>query len=386
MLSEEAREALAEVLVDRIEELNAVILTEVGESINKVGKLTPSSAYKLIQDLKYGDSYTNIVRKLKQVTNLNEKEIYKIFEEVAKQDQHFAKQFYEYRNIDFIPYSQNKELQQQVKALATITANTFDNMMKTTAFMTIENGKKVYTPLSKIYQKTLDKAVLSLSQGKDSYQTAMRKTMKELADSGIRTVDYSTGYSRRLDSAVRQNMLDGMRQLSNEVQRQFGEEFDADGIEISVHEYPAPDHEDIQGHQYSIEEFEELNNSLERPISTLNCYHYTFSIVLGVSQSEYTQEQLDKINADNKAGFEFEGKHYTMYEGTQLQRQIETKIRQLKDRQIGARAMEDMEKVGKYQRKITQLTQKYNDLCKISGLSPKRIRMQVSGYRRIKVA
>ena len=377
MLSEEAREALAEVLVDRIEELNAVILTEVGQSINKVGKLTPSSAYKLIQDLKYGDSYTNIVRKLKQVTNLNEREIYKIFEELAKQDQQFAKQFYEYRNVEFIPYAENKELQQQVKALAKITANTFNNMMKTTAFMTIENGKKVYTPLSKIYQKTLDKAVLSLSQGKDSYQTAMRKAMKELADSGIRTVDYSTGYSRRLDSAVRQNMLDGMRQLSNEVQRQFGEEFDADGIEISVHEHPAPDHEDIQGHQYSIEEFEELNNSLERPISTLNCYHYTFSIVLGVSQPEYTQEQLDKINADNKAGFEFEGKHYTMYEGTQLQRQIETKIRQLKDRQIGARAMEDMEEVGKYQRKITQLTQKYNDLCKISGLQPKKTRMQV---------
>ena len=377
MLSEEAREALAEVLVDRIEELNAVILTEVGQSINKVGKLTPSSAYKLIQDLKYGDSYTNIVRKLKQVTNLNEREIYKIFEELAKQDQQFAKQFYEYRNVEFIPYAENKELQQQVKALAKITANTFNNMMKTTAFMTIENGKKVYTPLSKIYQKTVDKAVLSLSQGKDSYQTAMRKAMKELADSGIRTVDYSTGYSRRLDSAVRQNMLDGMRQLSNEVQRQFGEEFDADGIEISVHEHPAPDHEDIQGHQYSIEEFEELNNSLERPISTLNCYHYTFSIVLGVSQPEYTQEQLDKINADNKAGFEFEGKHYTMYEGTQLQRQIETKIRQLKDRQIGARAMEDMEEVGKYQRKITQLTQKYNDLCKISGLQPKKTRMQV---------
>ena len=66
-----------------------------------------------------------------------------------------------------------------------------------------------------------------------------------------------------------------------------------------------------------------------------------------------------------------------MYEGTQLQRQIETKIRQLKDRQIGARSMEDFEEVGKYQRKITQLTQKYNDLCKISGLQPKKTRMQV---------
>ena len=44
-----------------------------------------------------------------------------------------------------------------------------------------------------------------------------------------------------------------------------------------------------------------------------------------------------------------------------------------------------MELVGESQRKITILTHKYNDLCKTSGLLPKKQRMSVSGYVRTKV-
>lgn len=182
------------------------------------------------------------------------------------------------------------------------------------------------------------------------------------------------------------NMLDALKEMSNELQQQFGEEFGADGIEISVHDHPAPDHAPIQGHQYTKEAFEELNASLTRPISTLNCYHYIFSIVLGVSKPEYTQEQLNKINAENQKGFTMDGKHYTLYQGTQLQRRIETQVRQQKDRQIVARAMGDTETVGLCQRRISLLNQKYNELCQVSGLKPKKARMTVSGYQRIKVS
>lgn len=383
MLSEEVIERLAEVLVDRIEELNATILEEVGGAIRKIGTLSPSKAQQLVQTLKYGASYEKIVKKLAEITDLNVKQIEEIFEEVAKRNQMFAKQFYDYRGKDFTPYEQNMALQQQVKAMARLTVDSYMGLSRNSAFMTIENGRKVFTPLSEIYNRTIDKAILSVSQGKEAYNTAMRKTMRELAKNGIRTVDYASGYSRRLDSAVRSNMLEGLRELSNEIQRQFGEEFGADGVEISVHEHPAEDHEDIQGGQYSKEEFEVLNSSLERPISTLNCYHYIFSIVLGVSKPQYSKEQLKNINKDNKEGFEFEGKHYSLYEGTQLQRNIETKIRQFKDRQIGARAMDDMEEVDKCQKNIRMLTSKYNELSKISGLPTKKQRMTVSGYRRV---
>ena len=116
----------------------------------------------------------------------------------------------------------------------------------------------------------------------------------------------------------------------------------------------------------------------------MNCYHYIFSIVLGVSKPEYSQKQLDEINKKNTDGFEFEGKHYTLYEGTQLQRQIETKIRKLKDKHIGAVAVGDIDEAGNCQRKIRQLSSKYNQLAKASGLSTKYDRTQVVGYREIK--
>lgn len=395
MLSEDVKEKMAEQLVDKVEELNATILEEIGNTLRYMGTLTPSQAYKIIQDLKYGGSYQKIIKKLAEVSKLNEKEIYKIFEEIAKDDQNFAKQFYKFRKIDFIPYNRNKELKDQVRAIAKITADQYVNLMKTSAFMTIKNGKKIYTPLSKVYQETLDKAVLDIAQGKESYQQAINRTIQELAESGIQTVDYESGYHRRLDSAVRMNVSDGMRDLSNTLQQQFGEEYKADGVEISVHEHPAPDHANIQGHQYSNEEFAKLQGkrdetgmyiggTLERPIGTMNCYHYIFSIVLGVSKPEYSQKQLDEINKKNTDGFDFEGKHYTLYEGTQLQRQIETKIRKLKDKHIGAVAVGDIDEAGNCQRKIGQLSSKYNQLAKASGLSTKYDRTQVKGYKEIK--
>lgn len=402
MLSDEVMERLAEVLADRIEELNVTILEEIGEMIKKIGTLTPSKAYQLAQTLKYGTSYNKIANKLAEVTNLNVRQIYKIFEEVAKKNQAFAKQFYEYREKDFIPYDENVPLQRQVKAIANLTAQNYINITNAGAFMTIENGHKVYTPISQIYDKCLDKAILSIAEGKEGYYTTMRKTMRELTENGIRTVDYASGYSRRLDSAVRMNTLDGMRQLTNETSIQFGKEFDADGVEITVHDYPAPDHENVQGRQFSHDEYKKLQDGLEatdyngrkitldhdengtyRPISTMNCYHYILNVVLGVNKPLYNQKQLDDIKKRNKDGFEFEGRHYTMYEGTQLQRQIETRVRQFKDRQIGARAMGDMEEVAKCQDKIRILNNKYNQLSKASGLYTRKERMTVSGYRRI---
>ena len=52
----------------------------------------------------------------------------------------------------------------------------------------------------------------------------------------------------------------------------------------------------------------------KRHIGEYNCYHKIFSIVLGVSKPEYTDKQLNDIRESNLSGFDFEGKHYTMYE------------------------------------------------------------------------
>lgn len=394
MISEEIQEKMVEQLIDRIEDLNRDILTEIGKQIKYIGTLTPSQAHKLTQMLMYGENMQKIARKLAQITNLSVNDINKILKQTAIENQEFAKQFYKAKGVKFIPYSENKALQEQIKAISKITANRFKNIINSTGY--VLNNR--FIPIQKIYTEVLDNAILNIMQGKTSYQEEMRQAMKQLAEKGVRVrldkagnptgtkvVDFKSGYTRRVDSQIRMNILDGIKQMSNELQHQFGEEFGADGVEISVHDHPAPDHASIQGHQYSKEEFEKLNNELERPISTYNCYHYVFDIVLGVSEPEYTQEQLDKINADNEKGFMWNGKHYTLYEGAQLQRRIETNVRQLKDRQIVAKAMGDTEIANLCQRKITMLNFKYKQISNISGLKADKKRLTVSGYRRVKV-
>ena len=402
MLSDEVIEKVIERLLVRIEEGNSYILKEIGESIKKVGTLTPTQAHQLVQTLQFGGDYNRITRKLAEITKLNVSDIYKIFEEVAKTDYQFAKQFYDYRNKGYIPWEENKPLQDQVKALAKITANEYVNLTKTLAFATNVNGKIVYTDIAKMYQKVLDRAVLSVAQGKETFNDEMYRVIKELAESGIRTVDYPSGRSMRLDSAVRMQMRGAIRNLHNETQKQFGEEFKADGVEISVHLNPAPDHADAQGRQFSNEEYEKLQDGVDaidykgnvynldhdakngyRPISELNCYHYTFAIVLGVSEPEYTDRQLQQIIDDNNKGFELDGKHYTMYEGSQLQRGLERKIREQKDIQILAKEADNKELIAKSQSNITTLTNKYKELSQASGLPTKADRLRVSGYKRV---
>lgn len=399
MLDEKIIEKLTERLVNRIEQGNTYVLQQIGYAINKFGKINPSGAKQLAQILKYGGNFNKIAKKLAEITNLNIKDIYDIFEEVAKENQLFAKQFYDYKNVNYIPYNKNKELQKQVKALAKVTAKEYSNLSNTLAFASKDsNGNIIYKDLRKAYLDTIDEAVLSISQGKDSFQNQMKKTIRKLGQSGIRTVDYESGYSRRLDSAVRMNIQGALRDMSNELQKQFGEEYGADGIEISVHQNPALDHAPIQGHQFSNEEYVKMQNSepfkdinnkqytaIKRHISEWNCYHYEFAIVIGVNKPSYTEEELQEIINKNEKGFIFEGKHYTNYEGQQLQRKIETKIRELKDTQIIAKASGNDLLVFEKQMQIKDWTSKYKQLSDVSGLPTKLDRLKVENYKKQKV-
>lgn len=400
MLDERIIEKLTERIIVRIESANEYILKEIGSTIKEIGTLTPSKAYQLSQILKYGGNYKKITDKLAKITNLNIKEIEQIFEEIAKENYLFVKQFYEYRNVKYIPYEQNIALQNTVKALSRFTIQNYINISETLGFARKDRfGRVIFTDLSRVYQQTIDEAVLAINQGKDTFNNQMYKTIKELGNSGIKIIDYASGYKRRLDSAVRMNIKDGLRTLSNQLQEDFGKEFGADGVEISVHINPADDHSDVQGRQFSLEQFDNFQNGLtatdyngkiytpiknnkkRRPISKMNCYHYVFSIVLGVSKPIYSDKELKKMEQDNQQGFEFEGKHYSNYEGTQLQRKIETEIRKTKDLQIIAKASGNEELESESKRKIRYLTIKYNALSKKSDLSTKVDRLRVDNKK-----
>ena len=392
-------EVLITRLIERIENGNTFILKKIGNAIKEIKKLTPTQAHQLEQMIKYGASYQTIIERLSKITNLNVDEIDTIFEAFARQDYKFAERFYKYKNIPYVPFNEMTLLKQQTRAIANLTKNTYMNLSRTSAIgFTIKNldGTIRFYNINDAYQYAIDQAILSVSQGKDVFDNQMYSILKSLGESGLKTIDYASGRARRLDSAIFMNLKDGLRELNNETQKILGEDFGSDGVEISVHENPAPDHENLQGRQFSYDEFENLQNNLpatdykgitytheHRPISKYNCYHTIFSIILG-SKPLHSADELEEIKQRNEKGFEFEGKHFTMYEGTQFQRRLETEIRKQKDVQILGRESDNKLLINDAQYKITQLTNRYKALCKASGLPSKMDRMRVSNYKRIK--
>ena len=402
MIDEETVELIIERLLTRMEDANTYFLTKMGSSIKKLKDLTPSQAQQLIQILKYGGNYEEIIQEISKYTNMNVAEVDEIFSNYAKKDQYFYEKFYRYKDIPYVPFEKNTALKMQTMALSNIAKNQLYDFTRSNVLGYTINGK--FYNMRDAYNQLLDTALLNVGQGKESFDSAMTHILKEIGGSGLKTINYESGRAIRLDSAMRMHLKSRLRELHNENQKIIGEEIGADGIEISVHLNPAPDHEEAQGRQFSNEEFEKLNSGLDakdykgrlitldhdhkngyRPISELNCYHYIFSIVLGVSEPQYSDKQLKNIINNNEKGFELDEKHYTNYEGTQLQRQLERKIREQKDIQILAKSSGNIELMSDAQMNITYLTRKYKQLSDISGLPTKMQRMKVSGYRRKKI-
>lgn len=390
-------------IYERFSEYNSEVLELMADTIAKFKGLTPTQAHQLAIQLKNGQNVNAIIRKLAKLSNLTKEEVRKILEDEAKKNIELAQPFYEYRGIT-TSYQANKRVQDLVDGVAKATNLTFENIANTTAFKLLDrNGMPMLLDIKQTYIEMIDRSVFAINTGQDTFYNQMRKTINQLADSGVKKVEYKSGYARRLDSSVRMNIKQASKQVNLEMQKIIGEEIGADGIEVSVHERPAPDHAEIQGRQFTNEEFDNLQNDKDardykgklftadfhghdrRSIAELNCYHYVFPIVLGIQEPLYTDRQLEKILKRNEEGFMFEDKHYTMYEGQELQRKIETKIRDLKDGQVMYRKINDEKETQKAQKKINVLTSKYNKLCKISGLPSKRKRMTVSGYRKVKV-
>lgn len=429
MLNEELQEQLLKAFDKRFQDYNTKVLEELGNVIKQFKDLTPSQAYKLGQQLKYNTTVKDLLDELSKISGLSVEDLKKILERVAKENIEFADTYYKARGLETPIYNENKALQRLVNSVYNITGKEFKNIAKSTGFRLLDgDGNPLLLDIDKTYKEIISRCVVAISQGKETYQQSMRSTLKQLSSSGVRKIEYESGYSRRLDSSIRMNILDSMRQVSNESQQLFGKEFDYNAIEVSHHSNSAPDHSnndiengkfDMDGHQFvkldilkkqikngiekeitlkDIDEanhrvkckdkwyydFDYINEKLNRQVSTLNCYHYLFSIVLGVSKPQFTNKQLEEDKKKNNNGFEFEGKHYSMYEGTQLQRRIESAIRQEKDTQILAKASGDNDLVLQSQTRITQLTTKYKQLCNISGLPNKlSTRASVPNYRRI---
>lgn len=402
MLSEDAIDALVQLIVSRQENINNYVIQQIAKKIKEIGELSVSDSYKLERILKMGGDVKKINKEIARLTGLQEQEIKTILKAVAKSAYTDTKKYYDYRHKPFIPFEKNIPLQRRLEAIARVTLNTYENLSdsRATGFLIRDlahPGVLTFQPIEAAYKTIIDEAIQAAQSGIIDYGTAMRRTLQQLVDSGVRKISWDSGYIQRLDTAVKRNLLEGIKSINQEVQNVTGEQYGADGKEITVHAYSAPDHEPIQGHQFSNEEWEKLQSDqpftdykgnefepIQRAIGTLNCRHFAYSIILGVSKPIYTDAQLEKFKEDNAKGYTLpNGKHLTMYECTQYQRKYEWKIRKAKEAQMAAQAAGDMNLAKKYRAKVTKLTQEYKAFSRACGLSVQNGNLSVSGYRKI---
>lgn len=369
LLSESYLNSLPDPIAQNMEALNQYVVERICKRIKDVGSISASDAHRLKSAIEYaGADLAAIQKELERITGLNAKELEKMFEDVAAENVDFANTYYKARGMETLKdYTENAALRSFVEAAKRTAADGVTNLSNTT-MIGFKSGKRLL-PLREYYIQVIDKAITFTKTGTVDYYTAMRSTVKEMASGGLRRVTFDSGYSRRLDSQVRMNLLDGVRQLNMAMLEQTGKEFGADGVEISAHALCAPDHQRIQGKQYSLSEFERLNRSLERPIGELNCHHFTTPIVLGVSKPVYSASELREINKRSNAKVSYGGKTYTRYEAAQRQRQLETAIRYAKDERDACVAAGDKLGATQARKKSAMLTAEYKRFSEQAGLT-----------------
>ena len=403
MLSENSINYLIQPIIDRQESINTFVLNTIASRVGEIGKISPEDLRRLKLLVIFGADIREMNSTLADMSKLQVRDIKGLIKDVAIETHTDAKPLYDYRHKSFVPYDKNIKLQRIVTSIGNQTAQTYTNLSnsKATGFLIRDlkhPGQLKFQSINDTYQTIMDEAIQSVKSGVD-YRVAMRQALKQLADSGIRRLYWDSGYTQRLDTAVRRNLLDAVRQIDQGVEDLIGKETGATGKELSAHINSAPDHEPFQGHQFtnkqyarlqSNEDFEDIQgrhfSGVERIIGQWNCRHVARSIIVGVTKPKYTTEQLDKMIEDNAKGYTTpDGKHMTMYECTQMQRQLETKIRYAKDEQMALQAANDIIGARAARKKVVDLLAEYKKFSADCGLRPQLDRARVIGYRAIKI-
>lgn len=378
LLSESYLSSLPDPIAENMQALNDYVVKRLCERIGKIGKVSPSDAHRLKSAIEYaGTDLQAIQKELARTMGLNEKDLEAMFEDVAKENVDFANIYYKARGMQAVgSYAENAALNAFVEAAKATAAVGVINISNTT-MIGFKSGKRII-PLREYYIQTVDRAITFAQTGTVDYYTAMRSTIKEMARSGLRRVTFDSGYSRRLDSQARMNLLEGVRRLNSQMMEQTGREFGADGVEISAHALCAPDHQHIQGRQYSLAEFERINSRLKRPIGTLNCHHFTTPIILGVSKPVYSRSELAEINRRSNQKITYQTtdrkgntvtKTMSRYDASQRQRRLETAIRYAKDERDACVAAGDKLGATQARKKSAALTAEYKRFSEQAGLT-----------------
>lgn len=353
-------------VVELYNKLNIDITADIIKRVSQMQDITETTRKQLeiLKQTNGTEVFNEALEKTAMLTSEIKRALKLLFEDMAKEDIEGYKELYEYRDKPFkLSEIQYTILNQGLRQ----TNKTLKNFTNTIAFQS-----------KQMYVNTMDEAYMKVVSGAFDYQSAISTACQELADKGV-TLKDKLGRNVQLEVAVRRNVLSGIHETANNINRDIEDYLGCDGYEVTAHTGARPSHAEAQGKQYAInkEDSDKYGVGLWSDVSDLweeyNCRHTYFGIILGVTEPQYTKKELKEMQ---DATVNFNGKEMSYYEGTQKQRQLENAIRKQK------RAVQTLEKANVdstvSKSKLAKLQKQYNDFCKETGLE--------KDYGRIKVA
>lgn len=379
----ELLDALPEELAELFRALEITLLDEICSRLVFADQLNEVTVQDIQALRSHGIDLKDIEKAIRKTTGISETKLNKLLDDVIERNQKYYTEV-----IDLAHVTQPETLVDAatVDAIKRQTHDTFRNLTASMGFLV---GNTMLKP-ARAYQWALDNAEMQIQSGAISYNQAIANVVKQLADSGLKVVDYESGHRDQIDVAARRAVMTGVNQICAKYTEQSAQYLETPYFEVSAHagarDKPGPSpwssHKDWQGKVYSIRANDIYPNIYEvcglgavDGLEGANCRHRRNVWVEGVSERTYTDEQLAHI--DDDLGCEFDGKKYTAYEATQMQRRVERTIRKLKREKAAYRAAGLKGDVMALSTRLHRLSTKYKAFRAAAGLPEQRERMKV---------
>ena len=330
MFTPTENEALPSAMEQLYRSLQLNIMSDLTDRLKANGEeITSAADWQINRLYELGVSKDEIDSLIQSTLDVSDDEIDRIYDEVVKSGYARDEEFYTSKGKEYISYAENKQLQQLVKAVKNQTKSEYRNITGSLGFA-VRNADNTlsFTPLADFYQRTLDNGVMQIASGAVDYNTVLKRAVQAMTDSGLRTVDYASGWSNRVDVAVRRALMTGFNQVVAKVNEDNAEQLGTEYFEVSYHRGARPTHQVWQGRVYSKKELETVCGlGTVTGLCGANCYHSYSPFMKGIDTPTYSEEELDRMNEEENTPKEYNGKEYTAYEAQQRQRRLETAMR-----------------------------------------------------------
>lgn len=385
-------EPSADRIIALYQQLEDDILSAVIRRILKMGYVSEASKHQLEVLQAAGLLYDDIVQLIADRTDACTAQVKALFEDAGVQTVAIDNSLHEAAGALPIDIRQDSSTRQVLEAGYKKTLGTMQNLVSTTA-----------TQTQTAFIQTCDRIYMQVSSGAFSYQEAIMNALRALADTGA-TVSYPTGHTDRMDVAVRRCVLTGVSQTAAAVSLRQAEDAGCYLMEITAHSGARPDHAKWQGQLVTITgkdagkiidglrvfTLSEIGYGSGEGFKGWNCRHNWHAYYPGFSTPNYTQEELKKLD---EPCISYNGKLYTEYEVSQMQRAQERRVRAWKRRCVTAQegvnsatdeatratAQAEFDRSARY---LKNNEAKLEDFCRQTGQDRDRFREQVLGFGR----